>query len=68
MSSTCLGTLGWSYVAETGSGRLRAITAGVSAAGGVAIGTLFSTTVPYMVCFIQFFTHTLASRVLTIYF
>ncbi|OWT36126.1 sugar transporter [Cryptococcus neoformans Bt1] len=48
MSSTCLGTLGWSYVAETGSGRLRAITAGVSAAGGVAIGTLFSTTVPYM--------------------
>ncbi|WRT64411.1 uncharacterized protein IL334_001343 [Kwoniella shivajii] len=48
MASTCLGTLGWAYVAETGSSRLRAVTAGVSAAGGVCIGTLFSTTVPYM--------------------
>ncbi|WVQ82451.1 hypothetical protein IAT38_004580 [Cryptococcus sp. DSM 104549] len=48
MSSTCLGTLGWSYVAETGSSRLRAITAGVSAAGGVCIGVIFSTSVPYM--------------------
>nr|XP_031857210.1 uncharacterized protein CI109_007374 [Kwoniella shandongensis]KAA5524282.1 hypothetical protein CI109_007374 [Kwoniella shandongensis] len=48
MASTCVGTLGWSYVAETGSGRLRAITAGVSAAGGVCVGVLFSTTVPYM--------------------
>lgn len=48
MASTTLGTMGWSYVAETGSSRLRAQTAGVAAAGGVAIGTLFSSTVPLM--------------------
>jgi SP family general alpha glucoside:H+ symporter-like MFS transporter len=49
MSSTATGNLGWSYVAETGSSRLRAKTAGFSAAGGVCVGVLFSTTVPYMV-------------------
>ncbi|GFZ46073.1 hypothetical protein JCM24511_04319 [Saitozyma sp. JCM 24511] len=48
MSSTATGNLGWSYVAETGSSRLRAKTAGFSAAGGVCVGVLFSTTVPYM--------------------
>ena len=36
------------YVAETGSSRLRAKTAGFSAAGGVVIGLIFSTSVPYM--------------------
>jgi SP family general alpha glucoside:H+ symporter-like MFS transporter len=40
--------LGWSYVAETGSSRLRAKTAGFAAAGGVCIGLVFSTSVPYM--------------------
>lgn len=51
MGSTVLGDLGWSYVAETGSMRLRAKTAGFSAAGGVCFGLIFSTTVPYMVCY-----------------
>ncbi|RSH90011.1 hypothetical protein EHS25_001344 [Saitozyma podzolica] len=46
--STLLGDLGWSYVAETGSSRLRAKTAGFAAAGGVCIGLVFSTSVPYM--------------------
>lgn len=49
MASTVLGDLGWSYVAETGNMRLRAKTAGFSAAGGVCFGLIFSTTVPYMV-------------------
>lgn len=49
MGSTVLGDLGWSYVAETGSPRLRAKTAGFSAAGGVCFGLIFSTTVPYMI-------------------
>lgn len=49
MGSTILGDLGWTYVAETGSMRLRAKTAGFSAAGGVCFGLIFSTTVPYMI-------------------
>lgn len=43
-----LGSLGWSFVAEAGSTRLRAKTAGFAAAGGVAFGLIFNTTVPYM--------------------
>lgn len=48
MGSTLLGNLGWAFVAETGSSRLRAKTAGIAAAGGVCLGLVFNTTVPYM--------------------
>ena len=48
MASTLLGNLGWSFVAETGSSRLRAKTAGIAAAGGVCIGLVFNTSAPYM--------------------
>ncbi|WWD19437.1 hypothetical protein CI109_103897 [Kwoniella shandongensis] len=48
MVSDLEGTLGRSFAAETGSSRLRVKTAGISSAGGVAVGVLFSTTVPYM--------------------
>lgn len=48
MLSTALGTLHWTYSAETSSSRLRAKTAGVASAGGVIIGIIFSTSVPYM--------------------
>ncbi|KAK8853025.1 hypothetical protein IAR55_003726 [Kwoniella newhampshirensis] len=48
MVSDLEGTLGRSFAAEAGSSRLRAKTAGISSAGGVAVGVLFSTTVPYM--------------------
>lgn len=49
MVSDLEGTLGRSFAAEAGSSRLRVKTAGVSSAGGVAVGVLFSSTVPYMV-------------------
>ncbi|WWC64295.1 uncharacterized protein I303_106905 [Kwoniella dejecticola CBS 10117] len=48
LGSTLLGNLGWAYVAETGSSRLRAKTAGIAAAGGVCLGLVFNTSVPYM--------------------
>ncbi|RSH90015.1 hypothetical protein EHS25_001348 [Saitozyma podzolica] len=48
MVSDLEGTLGRSFAAEAGSSRLRVKTAGVSSAGGVAVGVLFSSTVPYM--------------------
>lgn len=48
MSSTAIGTLHWSYAAETANSRLRAKTAGIASAGGVIIGIVFSTSVPYM--------------------
>ena len=48
MLSTALGTLHWTYSAETSNSRLRAKTAGVASAGGVIIGIIFSTSVPYM--------------------
>lgn len=48
MLSTALGTLHWTYSAETSSSRLRAKTAGVASAGGIVIGIIFSTSVPYM--------------------
>jgi MFS family permease len=48
VGSTLLGNLGWSYVAETGSSRLRAKTAGIAAAGGVCLGLVFNTSLPYM--------------------
>jgi uncharacterized protein (DUF2062 family) len=49
MVSDLEGTLGRSFAAEAGSSRLRVKTAGISSAGGVAVGVLFSSTVPYMV-------------------
>jgi SP family general alpha glucoside:H+ symporter-like MFS transporter len=49
MASTILGDLGWSYVAEAGSSRLRTKTAGFAACGGVLFGLLFNSTVPYMI-------------------
>lgn len=48
MLSTALGTLHWTYSAETSNSRLRAKTAGVASAGGVIVGIIFSTSVPYM--------------------
>jgi hypothetical protein len=49
MVSDLEGTLGRSFAAKTGSSTLRVKTAGVSSAGGVAVGVLFSSTVLYMV-------------------
>lgn len=48
MFSTAIGTLHWTYSAETSNSRLRAKTAGIASAGGVIIGIIFSTSVPYM--------------------
>lgn len=48
LGSTLLGNLGWAYIGETGSSRLRAKTAGVAACGGVCLGLVFNTSVPYM--------------------
>jgi SP family general alpha glucoside:H+ symporter-like MFS transporter len=44
LASTLIGNLGWAFVAETGSSRLRAKTAGIAAAGGVCLGLVFNTT------------------------
>ena len=48
MLSTAIGSLHWTYTAETSNSRLRAKTAGIASAGGVIVGIIFSTSVPYM--------------------
>lgn len=46
--NVCLGALGWTFVGEVASQRLRARTAGISAAMGVVFGLTFNTSVPVM--------------------
>lgn len=48
LGSTLLGNLGWAFIAETGSSRLRLKTGGIAAAGGVCLGLIFNTVTPYM--------------------
>lgn len=45
---TIVGALGWTFVGEVASQRLRARTAGISAAMGVIFGLTFNTSVPVM--------------------
>ncbi|KAI9151333.1 sugar transporter [Paramyrothecium foliicola] len=46
--NSALGQLGWAFVGEVASQRLRARTAGLASAFSVIFGLIFNTTVPYM--------------------
>ncbi|KAH8897928.1 MFS general substrate transporter [Thozetella sp. PMI_491] len=46
--NSALGQLGWAFVGEVASQRLRARTAGLASAFSVVFGLIFNTTVPYM--------------------
>ena len=50
-----VGQLGWAFVGEVASQRLRARTAGLASAFSVVFGLIFNTTVPYMREYINHF-------------
>lgn len=48
LASALVGSIGWAFVGEVASQKLRARTAGVAAAASVVFGLTFNTTVPLM--------------------